>query len=498
MGLRPKLHPFTAANGKTYIPAACHTMSREDKENFLKVLRNVRVPDGYASNISRCVRLKDRTISGLKSHDSHILMQQLLPIALRKSLPDKVVRPLVEISAFFRGICSTKLSQEDMDRLQGDVCITLCKLEQIFPPGFFTSMVHLVVHLVRECRLGGPVQYRWMYPAERSLGNFKNNVRNKAAPEGCIAEGYIATELVTFCSRYLNNAPTFHNRPQRNPDGSKGAGTRVTMNRLIMHQIHRYIVFNSEEFHNLRTMHKDALRRSCTRGRITEALIEAQHHEQFCEWYRAYVDGLDDQRREELGHKLVMRCRGLKETAVKYNRYVVNGKLFRTLAHDVGRRTQNSGVCVPTVEGETYYGQLTDIFEVEYYDRTTYVLFKCNWADPTMDRGFTIDEYGLVFVNFNHLVHRGEQIQDEPYVLTSQVDQVFYVEDGRNPNWVCAVRTKPRNVYDVGQGDGSNEDGTTYHECVPLVLATADLPDTNDEFEYDRPDVDPIEAPVIQ
>lgn len=167
MGLRPKLHPFTAANGKTYIPAACHTMTREDKENFLKVLRNVRVPDGYASNISRCVRLKDRTISGLKSHDSHILMQQLLPIVLRKSLPDKVVRPLVEISAFFRGICSTKLSQEDMDRLQGDVCITLCKIEQIFPPGFFTSMVHLVVHLVRECRLGGPVQYRWMYPAER-------------------------------------------------------------------------------------------------------------------------------------------------------------------------------------------------------------------------------------------------------------------------------------------------------------------------------------------
>jgi hypothetical protein len=55
--------------------------------------------------------------------------------------------------------------------------------------------------------------------------SFKSNVRNKAAPEGCIAEGYVATELVTFCSRYLDNAPTFHNRPQRNPDGSKGTGT---------------------------------------------------------------------------------------------------------------------------------------------------------------------------------------------------------------------------------------------------------------------------------
>jgi hypothetical protein len=79
-----------------------------------------------------------------------------------------------------------------------------------------------------------------------------STVRNKAAPGGCIAVGYIATELLTFCSRYLNNAPTFHNRPQRNHDGSKGAGTRVTLNRLAMHQIHRYIVFNSEKFHNLR------------------------------------------------------------------------------------------------------------------------------------------------------------------------------------------------------------------------------------------------------
>jgi hypothetical protein len=54
---------------------------------------------------------------------------------------------------------------------------------------------------------------------------FKYNVRNKAAPEGCIAEGYIATELVTFCSRYLDKAPIFHNKIQRNPNGSRGAGT---------------------------------------------------------------------------------------------------------------------------------------------------------------------------------------------------------------------------------------------------------------------------------
>jgi hypothetical protein len=51
-------------------------------------------------------------------------------------------------------------------------------------------------------------------------------------------------------------------------------------------------------------------------------------------------------------------------------------------------------------------------------------------------------------------------------------------------------------VYDVDQGEGSHDAGATYHECVPLVLATADLHDMNDEFKPDRPDIDPIEAPV--
>jgi len=31
--------------------------------------------------------------------------------------------------------------------------------------------------------------------------------------------------------------------------------------------------------------------------------------------------------------------------AIEYNRHVVNNKLFRTLAQDKGKPTQNSGVC---------------------------------------------------------------------------------------------------------------------------------------------------------
>jgi hypothetical protein len=31
----------------------------------------------------------------------------------------------------------------------------LCKLEKIFPPGFFLSMQHLILHLPNEVRMGG-------------------------------------------------------------------------------------------------------------------------------------------------------------------------------------------------------------------------------------------------------------------------------------------------------------------------------------------------------
>jgi hypothetical protein len=53
-------------------------------------------------------------------------------------------------------------------------------------------------------------------------------------------------------------------------------------------------------------------------------------------------------------------------------------------------------------------------------------------------------------------------------VLTFQVEQVIYIEDERDPNWACAVRTKPRNWYDVGQSQGTDDDQANYYESEPL------------------------------
>jgi hypothetical protein len=54
-----------------------------------------------------------------------------------------------------------------MELLQMNIIEIICKLERIFPPSFFDSMEHLTIHLPYEAKVGGPVQYRWMYPFER-------------------------------------------------------------------------------------------------------------------------------------------------------------------------------------------------------------------------------------------------------------------------------------------------------------------------------------------
>lgn len=166
MGIRESLH-LRQNGSKTIVPSACFSLSKEEKSIFLKLLKSIKVPDGYAANISRCVHLKDRKIIGLKSHDNHILMQQLLPLALRSVLPKNVSCALMELSGFFRDLCSKSLKGKELQILESRIVITLCSLERIFPPAFFDIMVHLPIHLAYEARIAGPVQYRWMYPIER-------------------------------------------------------------------------------------------------------------------------------------------------------------------------------------------------------------------------------------------------------------------------------------------------------------------------------------------
>ena len=85
---------------------------------FLMVLKNIKVPDGYASNISRCVSVKDRRLYSLKSHDYHILMQDLLSVALRSCMSHEVTSCIIELSNIMKYISGKVMSIEELEKLQ--------------------------------------------------------------------------------------------------------------------------------------------------------------------------------------------------------------------------------------------------------------------------------------------------------------------------------------------------------------------------------------------
>ena len=84
-------------------------------------------------------------------------MQQLLPVAIRGILPKNVRYTLTRLCFFFNAICSKVIDIEKLDQLENEVVVILCQLEMYFPPSFFDIMVHLIIHLVREVRICGPV-----------------------------------------------------------------------------------------------------------------------------------------------------------------------------------------------------------------------------------------------------------------------------------------------------------------------------------------------------
>ncbi|KAH9803018.1 hypothetical protein KPL71_001620 [Citrus sinensis] len=405
LDIRKDLHP-KKENNVLKLPAASHTLSKKEKLIFCKRLASLKLPDGYGSNIAKCISVDECKVVGLKSHDCHVLMQQLIPVALRGILPKGPRKAIFRLCAFFNELCNTVLDRSRLQQLEEEVTETLCMLERFFPPSFFDIMIHLTIHLGREARLCGPVQYRWMYPIERFMKILKGYVKNRARPEGCIAERYIAEEYASVCSKYIKQAAEIGTQHGRNEESENdlllggrpiSRGKSVSLSDEMLHIAHRYILFNSSEI----TM---------------------------------------QQRQTNLPKTLTWLARGPRNQAMSFSGYVINGFRFHTKEAEKSR--QDSGVSLeanticrasardPTqVVGKvTYYGVLRDILVLDY-NTFQVPIFKCDWANIV--NGVKVDE-GFTLVN----LHEGQsQFGNDPFILASQAKQVFYSEDIEKSNW---------------------------------------------------------------
>jgi hypothetical protein len=202
---RDGLHPEMRENGWHYLSPASYTLSKEEKESMFECLSGIKVPSGYSSNIKGILNMPEKKFTNLKSHDCHVILTQFLLVALRGILPENVRLTIIKLCDFLNAISHKVIDPNNLKKLQNDVVQCLVDFELICPPSFFNIMTHLLVHLVKEIDILGPVFLHNMFPFERFIAVLKKYIHNHARPEGSIASGYGTEEVIEFCVDFIDD-----------------------------------------------------------------------------------------------------------------------------------------------------------------------------------------------------------------------------------------------------------------------------------------------------
>nr|XP_017227491.1 PREDICTED: uncharacterized protein LOC108203237 [Daucus carota subsp. sativus] len=292
MGIRPELAPQEKPGKKPYLPPAAHTLSKDEKRVLLQTLHSVKVPEGFSSNIKSLVSMSDMKLKGLKSHDCHVIMENLLPIAIRSILPEIVRKTITKLCWFFKSMSSKVIDPRRLPYLQRQIVETLCEVEMYFSPSFFDIMIHLTVHLVYETRMCGPARVRWMYPVERYLKILKEYVMNRSRPEGCIAERYLIEEAIEFWSEFIPNVeaiglPSDRHSGRIDGEGVTG-GQQIEINSAQWRRVHLCVLHNTVDVVPFAELHRKSI--SDEHPEKGANWIEVEHNHTFIDWFKNYVD----------------------------------------------------------------------------------------------------------------------------------------------------------------------------------------------------------------
>jgi hypothetical protein len=98
------------------------------------------IPHGYAAGFRRSMNLKTMKMKGLKSHDFHTITESLMPVMFCGHVSDAVWKTLAKVIYFYRHLYAKEIRRDTMEQLEKVVPVLLCKLEKIFPSGFFNPM----------------------------------------------------------------------------------------------------------------------------------------------------------------------------------------------------------------------------------------------------------------------------------------------------------------------------------------------------------------------
>jgi hypothetical protein len=101
----------------TELPTSCITLSKH--EEFCGFLKNVKVPSGYSTNVSRLILLPDLKVApGVKFHDYYVLLTKIISIRIQNILPVNFREAIMNFCFFFNAIGQKVLSEEALESLE--------------------------------------------------------------------------------------------------------------------------------------------------------------------------------------------------------------------------------------------------------------------------------------------------------------------------------------------------------------------------------------------
>ncbi|XP_073224761.1 uncharacterized protein [Cicer arietinum] len=150
--------------------------------------------------------------------------------------------------------------------------------------------------------------------------------------------------------------PLGSKRQQKLQLGKRKRVSRTKLDNKELAQAHKYVLSNCDAGAPFIEEHITVLKRQFRPQRLSQLEIDKQHGQKFIEWFPQRV-------------------------VRRYIGYAINGFRFHTKKRERYLKTQNSEVVVKTKTSKDeidYFGQLTDIIQLDYSGKYNVLLFKCN------------------------------------------------------------------------------------------------------------------------
>ena len=129
--------------------------------------------------------------------------------------------------------------------------------------------------------------------------------------------------------------------------------------------------------------------------------------------------------------------------------------------------------------GQVFYGVLIDVIEVTYRHKSVF-LFKCKWWDLRNKSSLRVDG-SVTCIKVSRTWY-----DEDPYILSSQAKQVFYLRDMRHGNdWRMVQWFMHRHIYNMAT---TSEEANALTD-VEVMLAYEQAEDT---FRVENPEGLPI------